>query len=162
MKTLPDLLKEYADKYQADDTEFRRMRYDWQDSVRRLITRLEQWLKQADKEQVLEVQTKSHSVREEGIGHYDVPGLVIHLGGRRVEIVPRARRVGGAIAENGNPPVPIQGLIYLTDGERRYKLYRIDGAGEGGEKWLLSDEDRTRIQPLDQETFEAAMVSLLQ
>lgn len=189
MKALSEFLKQHAEKHQGKKEEFDRLREEWVQSIQRLMNQLQTWLREADPEHLLEAKQHFVEYNEEAIGHYTVPSLVIYLEGRRVQVVPQGRRVVGGILQVGNefagpsaakvndlrkqlgdstlPPKqdncrlwPVEGLVYITDGSERYRLYRMmDGQNE---KWLIENEGGTRMTPLDRQTFEEAIVSLLE
>src|SRR5579885_289108 len=149
-KSFRDFLEEKA--REGNEVTRRQQRQEWVDAVNRLVSQLSQWLTEADPKGVLEVERVEFRKAEEEIGSYQVPGLDIRLGCTAgVRIMPVGRNVVGSVAFRGAVGMPAEGRVDLTDGFRKYTLYR---PLEGGERWHVVD-DRYNIAPLDQARFEA-------
>jgi hypothetical protein len=60
---------------------------------------------------------RSYEIREEGIGRYEVSGLVISLGPRMARVVPIARNVLGPLAATGSVHIiKAYGRVDMIDG----------------------------------------------
>jgi hypothetical protein len=158
MSSLTDFLKEQAQRFAQPD--LKKELDQWIQSEQKLIRLLKQWLEGADSGQVLKVIGENHELREEKFGSYSaVHRLTIHLGGRRVEVVPRGGAVGGIVLLEDGQSAPIRGLVEMKNDIDRYRLYRI--IGDSGEQWYIKHDRAERAKPLNQTNFEAAMVHLL-
>jgi hypothetical protein len=161
MSTLKDFLAEQAEKLKDTQQEAARRRDEWVASVNRLNEHIRGWLRSSDPEQILEVCEEPHEIREQGIGTYTAPGLVIALGARIVRVVPIARNVVGPLSETGAVHViRAYGRVDLTDGLSKYLMYRVEKEPE--DRWSIIEEDRYRLESLDQRAFEAALQGLLE
>jgi hypothetical protein len=161
MSTLQDFLAEQAEKLKDTQQEALQRRDEWVASVERLNELIRGWLRASDPNHILDVREEPHEIREQGIGFYTVPGLVIALGPRLVRVVPIARNVVGPLSDTGAVHViRAYGRVDLTDGLSKYLMYRVER--EPGDRWSIIEEDRYRLEPLDQRAFEAALQSLLE
>jgi hypothetical protein len=159
MNTLAEFLTEQAQQMQAHAPEWKKKRDEWVQAVNRLTDQLEVWVRRADAPGILDVERVKVTRREEGVGVYEVPVLAVNLGPRRVEVIPVARNTVGSVQERADGPGQrTQGRVDITNGIRKYLLYRL--AGDAGE-WVLLDELDHRPRPLDETAFGAALVSLL-
>src|SRR4051794_22353682 len=87
-RTLSEVLHEYAVKQRSELEATRARREEWVEAVRRLMKQLEGWLREADRDGVLDIQEEEHDLREESLGRYTAPGLRVRLGAREVSIRP--------------------------------------------------------------------------
>jgi hypothetical protein len=143
-----------------DEMQRRQYRDEWVAAVDRLLAQLRGWLKDAGTAEFLDLEPLEFEKREQGLGAYQIKGLAINFGERTVKVVPVGRRVLaqlGPYAEPGHEKA--EGRVDITNGAYKYFLYRkLNDAGE--EQWLIQDE-RSEIQPLDRERFEAILQDLL-
>jgi hypothetical protein len=159
MTRLADFLKEQAAEQRRTAPEMEQKRKEWVAAVERLIEQMENWLRQADSEMILRVERIRVEMLEEGLGEYAVPGLSIKLGTQRVEVLPRARNVAGAILlEDGKTYRP-QGRVDLTSGGVPFVLYRV--IRDQGDQWFLFPLQADKAKPFDNEAFEAILLGLL-
>ncbi|TMQ34015.1 MAG: hypothetical protein E6K70_09980 [Planctomycetota bacterium] len=143
-----------------DEIQRRRWRDDWIAAVDKLLAQLRAWLSEAGSAELLDLEPLHFERREQGLGAYDIQGLAIHFGERTVKVVPVGRTVLahlGPYAQPGHENA--EGRVDITNGAYKYFLYRqLNDAGD--EQWLVQDE-RSEIQPLDRERFEAILQDLL-
>jgi hypothetical protein len=159
--SLKEFLASQAERLKAQKPEVERRREEWVAAVERLNDQIKGWLKQADSDGILNFEDRTISIREEGIGTYDVSGLSIGIGPWEVRVEPIARYVAGPTSATGVVHVSrASGRVDLTDGLRRYMIFR--GEKEPEDRWNLIEQDGFRLQPFDQKTFEAAFQSLLE
>jgi hypothetical protein len=158
--TLSEFLKDQAAIERAQVPERQRRRDEWVQAVERLLVQIEDWLRQADTEKVLQVERTEVERREQALGFYKAPGLVIRLRNRQITVLPHARNVLDYIEGGEIPGRRAQGRVDLSDGGERYILFRR--LAERGESWWLLDEDAYRTRLLDREAFEWALLNLLQ
>jgi len=154
-KSFREFLKEKAKE--KDHVERRQRREEWVAAISRLIAQFLTWLQEADPEGVLEIFPVDLEKAEQGLGPYQVPGLTIRLSEAVVQVIPVARNVVGYVGTRGDHGVKAEGRIDMTDGARKYILYRTLADGE---HWYVLDE-RYQPTPLDRERFVAVLQDLL-
>jgi len=160
MKPFVDFLKEQASKDPQHERD--RARCEWVSSVERLIAQAQEWLEEADRHtKVLRlVVDENHSIEEDELGTYNAPGLQIWIGEKVVEVRPIARNVPDGI-DQGRYLIPAQGLVEISNGARKVRVYRIIKEREQ-DRWIIVDPDRNVVSELDRSTFEAAIQNLLE
>lgn len=155
MKTLREFLEEKA--RQPEQEQRRLRREEWVSAVERLVGQFQDWLKESDPKGVLEIVPLTLEKIEQGLGGYQVPGLTIQLEESVVKILPVARNVLGFLGAETEKPLKAAGRIDVTDGGRKFTLYRTL---QDGEQWLVVDE-KYKVTPLDRQRFEAMIQELL-
>jgi hypothetical protein len=155
--SLKEFLAGEAEKLRSEHSDAMNKRREWIAAVDRLLAQMKDWLKEADPEQILMIQETSHKLRERMIGTYEAHGLSIGLGLREIRVEPVARYVAGPMSQDGT--IRAYGRVDMTNGLDRYMLFRTDRGADG--TWIIIDQDRYRIQPFNQESFESACRSLL-
>jgi hypothetical protein len=138
--------------------ERRERREEWITAVHRLVEQLRAWLAESDPGAVLDVVPIEIEKAEPGLGVYRIPGLKVRLGEAAVEVVPVGRNVVGGVGPQGAVGVQAEGRVDVTDGIRRYILYRT--LQDGQEKWYALDE-RFQAAPLDRVRLEGILQDLL-
>lgn len=156
MGSLTEFLKERAQKERAEHGDRKQIREDWVRAVDRLTNQIEQWLRNADPDQVLEIEPHGVERREELTGYYLVQGLRVRLGAREARVVPVSRFVVPGPPFTGE--LRPHGRVDITNGESSYSLLRV--LDRPGGRWMLSDE-RRGLRDFDQAEFEAIMQDLL-
>src|SRR5258708_2027557 len=160
MKTLTEFLNEHAEKYESNEEQRIARRDEEFQSVERLINQLQEWVVQADQRRVLEVSIERRTIREESIGKYTVPCLVIGLGTLEVRVVPIARFVVASMEVDGKR-VDFQGFVRITDGGLYFSIYRL--VDQRGERWFLAHEGRVRqFEELNRASFESTLQRLFE
>ncbi len=160
MKTLAEFLRVQREKERAEEAQFGAKRRGWEEAIQRLLAQLRSWIEDADAEHTLNVTEFPVSVYEEELGRWSAQGLAMVVGLTEVRIVPIACNVLRTIDENGRSGIRAQGRVDLTNDVRKYLLYRL--ITDGGDRWVIAEDDGDRVEPLTRSTFEAALVSLLQ
>jgi hypothetical protein len=108
-----------------------------------------------------------------------VPRLDLHIFGKWIGIIPKARRtVGIANPPQKTAPERAEGRVDITDELRRCVLYRF--RENGSDQWIISGLDiaghdaadmrsgevrytpTSEARPLDRDAFERALLSYLQ
>jgi len=133
-------------------------REEWIGAVRRLITQLCDWLQEADSDGILDIFSTEVEKLEQELGSYEVPRLVVRLGDANLQIVPVARNVVGSVEPRGAAALRAEGRVDVTDGVRKYILYRT--LQDGKERWYALDENFDPAA-LDQDRFMSIMEDLL-
>jgi hypothetical protein len=158
--TFSDFLRERAARYESQQGDARDVLEEWRAAVDRLFTQLCGWLKEADPTGIIAVERGQEKVREQGLGHYEVPRLDLRAFGKWVGLIPKARRtVGTAHPPQKKVPERADGRVDITDELRRYVLYRF--LEDGQDVWVI-DDLHSGQQPLTREAFEKALMSYWQ
>jgi hypothetical protein len=169
MSTLTAFLKEEGRRLRAEAPMRESKKQDWIRAVSDLLTQLQSWVKEADTEGLIELETKQwpFPFREEGLGEYHLPYLRLRLDTRSIAIKGKARNVVDRI----RPPGVAQsrqadGVVVIGDsplkgqtGTTDYYLYRL--TEPDGDHWYIRHPLEEEVKPLDRERFEAVLVSLL-
>jgi hypothetical protein len=156
--TLQQFLEERARQEDTEGARTSRIREEWKSSVSRLILKIEQWLRDADPDKILTLERETHRIREEKLGTYDVPGLLVRLGAREVRVVPIARfSIGSMVGDNLGVSLRF-GRVDITDGSRKIMLYRRDE----GDQWVVVDDWTYEASELEPAAIESAFLKLLQ
>lgn len=158
--TLKDFLREESAKREALLTANKSVIEEWRDGIERLFQQLQEWLAENDPGQVIQIRTLQKTISEPGLGEYSVPILDLHILGKWIAILPKARRtVGSAHPPKKQHPERATGRVDITDEGRRYILYRFPNGDQ--DLWMI-DDLRSEPKVLDRATFEAALMSYLQ
>ncbi|WP_074306921.1 hypothetical protein [Singulisphaera sp. GP187] len=160
MSSLKEFLKKQAQEQSASADEREAARDEWVEAVDRLVTRLTDWLREADSDTVLKIEPTVHRIREPRLGSYEAKGLLITLGAREIGLVPVARYSIGSIVGDAHGETIRHGRLDLTNIEKKYMLYR--GKREQEDFWVIVDDRDYAAKPLDQTSFEAAIQSMLE
>lgn len=153
--------REFLDRTQKQqDPENKRTerRREWVAAVERLIEQLVAWVKEIDSAGLLIVDPFRLRQTEMGLGAYEVQAFTIRLDDTIIQIRPVARFVVGTVKLPDGKERKAQGRVDVTDGVRRYTLYRT--LGEEGERWYIVDEASNTAE-LDQNQFLAVLEDLL-
>jgi len=152
-----DFLKAKADELGVRDRH--RRRGEWLGAIHRLLDRIRDWLRESDPEGVLDIEPYEVSRTEQDLGTYDAPALKIRLGAGEVDVRPIGRGVPFmAIRGASGDATEFSGRVDITDGYRKYNLYRE--INQGKDLWQISDE-RNRFTYLNAESFERILQDLL-
>jgi hypothetical protein len=162
METLKDFIASQAQKLRNEQSQASLRRDEWVGAVDRLNRQITSWLTHADPDHViLEVRGFPCQIREEGIGSYEVPGLMISVGRREVRVEPIARNVAGPRSATGVIHVSrAYGRVDLTDGLQKFMLFRLEKDPE--DRWSIIEQDGFQMQAFDQIAFEKAFRALLE
>jgi hypothetical protein len=158
LMTLREFLLKNAPRAEQEKRR-RQWRQEWIAAVDRLLAQLRAWLADASTAELLALEQLDFEKREQGLGAYHIHGLAINFGERTVKVVPVGRTVLahlGPYAEAGHENA--EGRVDITNGADKYFLFRK--LTDAGEQWLVQHE-RSDIQPLDRERFEAILQDLL-
>jgi hypothetical protein len=152
--------REFLEKQaqQSHHKEGRERREEWITAVGRLIEQMRAWLAESDPASVLDVVLIEMEKAEPGLGIYKIPSLKISLGEAAVQVVPVGRNAMGIVDAQGDVGMRAEGRVDITDGIRRYILYRT--LKDGKEKWYALDE-RFQAAPLDSTRLEGILQELL-
>jgi hypothetical protein len=154
--TFQEFLEKQAE--QRHHKERRQQREEWIAAVGRLITQLRAWLDEADPTKILDVLPIDTEKAEPGLGLYTIPALKISLGDASVQVLPVGGKVLGFVGPNSDGGMRAEGRVDITDGVRRYILYRTLKDGE--EQWYALDE-HFQPAPLDRPRLERILQDLL-
>src|SRR4051812_7213296 len=101
MGVLTAFLKEKGEQLRTVQPEREQLVSEWQAAVERLIAQIEQWVREADAERLIQDSRMSHTFNDEKMGPYTAPGLKLDLDGQTVGVEPVARRVVASIQPPG-------------------------------------------------------------
>ncbi len=159
MQSLKEYLEIQADEALRMKEEREQIIKEWTTSIYNLIGQVRVWLNDADPHHILEISTASHRIREEKIGGYDAPGLIVRLNAREVRLIPISRYNVGPFTTLGEARIDRSfGRVDLTEGGLKYTLYRIQT--EPSDKWILIDDEDYIPRVLDRKGFEEAVLDL--
>jgi hypothetical protein len=156
MKTFPEFLENLAQKQRQPER--RQRRDEWIAAVSRLFERLRAWLTESDPARWLDVIPLEIERTEPSLGRYPIQSLQIGVGDVSVQVVPIGRDALGVVHDKEHGELRAQGRVDISDGVRKYILYRT--LHDGQEQWYVLDED-FRAAPLDRGRLEAILQDLL-
>jgi hypothetical protein len=161
MSRLAEFLRGEPRQIRADSERRKAEKLDWQRAVQELINRMIEWLKESDTETVLKYHQTDHRFDDYDVGpRYELKGLTIILGSTTVRIVPISLNVVGSIQVPGETHRrKFDGCVEFDNGIDRVRLYRVKDGDR--DIWLWWSHGGIGI-PFDRESFEGAVVSLLQ
>ena len=152
-----EFLKSKADETGVKDRH--RRRGEWLGAIHRLLHQIQDWLRESDPEGVLDVEAYEVSRTEHDLGTYDAPALKIRLGAGEVNVLPMGREVPFmAIRGASGAATEFAGRVDISDGFRKYNLYRELGGGK--DLWQVRD-DQNRFTYLDADTLGRILQDLL-
>ncbi len=150
---------------------------DWLHAIKSLNQQLLSWVTKADGGiGLLEAHQTVELLRQEAVlGIYSVRGLQITIGGqfsgRSAEVIPRARYVTAIIKPPDEDSRRADGMVEIKSGGGLdyYYLFRLAGNNPDSDRWYIrsvadwnADQNYSRVDPLDQDRFEAAILKVLQ
>jgi hypothetical protein len=153
--TFREFLRHKADEQRQPER--RQRREEWIAAIGRLLDQLRAWLAESDPEHLLDVVQLELEKVEPGLGLDKAPSLEIGVGDAKVRVVPVGRNVVGAVDAHGNGGARAEGRVDVTDGVRKYILYRV--IRDGQDHWYALNE-AFKATPLDRERLEAILQDL--
>jgi len=144
-----------------------RSRSEWLSVLNRLLDQVRDWLRQSDPDDLLETVPYEVERVEPRLGIYDAPALKIRLGTDSVDILPMGRHVTKHIEIQHLQAIPGNqdrwgdlsgGRVDITDGERRYQLFR--SIQDGRDHWYAWGDSMTLL-PFDRDRLETILKDLL-
>jgi hypothetical protein len=158
--TFTEFLREQAAKQADEATAGKAIVEEWRTAIEKLFRQIRGWLSESDPDGIIQIEEGRHEVREKGLGRYQVPRLDLRAFGKWTGIIPKARNtVASARPPQKAAPERATGRVDMTDEVQRYVLYRFPKEG-GGDLWMI-DDLRSEPRLLDQQAFEAALMSYL-
>lgn len=130
-----------------------------------LLHDIENWLRAADTEHVLEIMPYDVERVEDRLGVYDAPALKIRLGTDEVDVVPVGRYAIGplpapaikSLREVEGTDSPVAGRVDITNGERKYLLLRVISSGQP--RWYAVNE-RSQVVLFERAQLETILQDL--
>jgi hypothetical protein len=175
MGKLAEYLRTEVDQIRAEMSRRKELLDEWLGAINRLYEQLDRWLTEADNGLGL-LSTNHHTttelIGEPRLGHYKVNVMWVVLGGaigdRKALIVPRARFVAAVIQPPGREPRRADGMVQIKElSSPEYYLFRWKN--EDGDEWFIqsvstwnANPSDNRVEPLDRDRFEAAILQVLQ
>ncbi len=148
---------ERTEKQQDPENKRTAQRQEWIDAVERLVSRLMGWVREVDSTGLLALAPFRLRQTEMGLGTYEVPGFTIRLKDVIIQVRPVSRNVVGTVKVSPEKELKAEGRVDLTEGSRRYTLYRTLEGKE--ERWYIVDEESNTAE-LDQNQFMAVLEDL--
>jgi hypothetical protein len=160
-RSLKEFLAEQAERLESEQQKAAQCRDEWVAAVESLNQQVCAWIAASDPERILKTNQSQIVLREQGIGEYEIPGLVITLGTRIARLTPVARFALGPLPDTGvGRFLRTHGRVDFTNGLQTYSLYRQFIQPD---QWLIVDQDEPfRLDPFRQESFESALQGLLE
>ena len=141
------------------ELERRRRREEWVAAVDRLINQVQQWLKEANADGLLEVFVIEVERQEQGLGTYLAKSLELVYGERIVKVFPVGRSALADLGPFGEPGhQKAEGRVDISNRYDKYHLYRKLTAD--GETWIVQDHAGV-LRLLDKPQFEVILQALL-
>jgi hypothetical protein len=156
MTTFQDFLEKQAQRQGQKARAARRQ--EWIAAVDRLVGQLRMWLAESDPKHLLNVVQFEIERAEPDLGSYNISSLKIGLGDNAVEVTPVGRDAVGIVGAHSDNGVRAEGRVDITDGARKFILYRTLSGGE--ERWHALDE-RFHAEPFDKHRLECILQDLL-
>lgn len=175
MGVLADYLKTEADELRKEATRHQQNLQEWLEAIDRLYEQLGKWLIEADNNLGLisfNFKATTEFISEPRLGNYEVNLMWVRLGAggvRAATVVPRARYVAATIHPPGREPRRADGMAQIKQGSTaEYYLFRWKGEG-GADEWFIQSVNAWNatpgdytVEPLNRDSFEAAILSVLQ
>jgi hypothetical protein len=116
------------------------------------------WIQESDPKGLLIIERMELARTEPRLGTYTAPALKISLGDAAVRVVPMGRDVRGSYRNDEGTERRYEGRVDITDGLRKYVLYRI--ADEGSQAWIVIGNSGSPKR-FDRAQLEAILSDLL-
>jgi hypothetical protein len=152
--------KEWLEKraQEVNQPERVRRRSEWIAALDQFREQVTSWIHESDPKGHLIIERMEVERTEPRLGTYMAPALKISLGDAAVRVVPMGRDVRGSYRNEGGTECRYEGRVDITDGVRKYVLYRI--ADEGSQAWVISG-DSGSSKRFDRAQLEAILSDLL-
>jgi hypothetical protein len=136
-----------------------RRRSEWIAALDQFREQVTSWIRESDPEGLLIIERMEIERTEPRLGTYTAPALKISLGDAAVRVVPMGRDVRGSYRNEEGTECPYEGRVDITDGLRKYVLYRV-ADDEGLQGWVVSG-DSGSPKRFDRAQLEAILWDLL-
>ena len=156
---MPTSFKEWVKKKteEAEHSERARQVHEWRDAYMALRDQIMAWLLEEggpeDFFRHIPIERSEH-----GLGHCDLIKLQIVVGDESVDVVPMGRNVIGSFGLRGEPAHRGAGRVDITNGVRKYALYRTIQGGQ--DVWYVVDE-RSEVTPLSKDLLCEIVMDLM-
>ncbi len=151
---------------EAHSSERAQRRAEWLRAYEGLKSRISQWLRE-DGGGRIQIDGEWIERNEQGLGIYKIEGLRITIGDSTVHVIPVSRNVIARIHPPGGGEYPGAGLVEITGGGMKHRLYRT--VHDGTDVWYiivdtwrpLEGNQRDTAIPLTKESFERILIDLM-
>jgi hypothetical protein len=120
---------------------------EWGEAVERLFSQIKSWLSESDLDGYIRLEEGKENITEPGLRHSEIPRLDLNAFGKWVGVAQPPQR---------QAPERAEGRVDITDELRCYVLYRFRNGEQ--DVWMI-DDLHSGAKPLDQESFEKALMS---
>ncbi|HWE40302.1 MAG TPA: hypothetical protein VG406_27365 [Isosphaeraceae bacterium] len=152
----PRTFREWAEQKAATEGEQARRLDEWTAAYDRLRDDITRWMRD-DGGEAVKIDPVPATLGERGIGTYVLTGLRIRIGDHSVNVSPVGRNVAGPIGTRDGSQQP-EGLVYVTDGSRKYPLIRT--VQDGRDVWYVAGEEGV-AERLTSHLFEKILMDLM-
>jgi hypothetical protein len=145
-----------------------RRRAEWLNALNRLLGQIQEFLREADPEGLLETIPYEVERVEQRLGVYDAPALKMRIGTDSVDVVPMGRHETGPLLLKHYRLLPGNerwgdlsgGRVDITNGERRYLLLR--SIVDDQEHWYATRSDKMELKAFDSNCLQDILRDLLE
>jgi hypothetical protein len=158
--SIQKLVQQLEKQPKTVEQHFAEKREEWVADVAKLMNDVTEWLGPAVEKHLVKIDHYKVKLNEPDTDEYEIDGMTIHLGERKVQMTPRGMRVVGAIPSDRKRIVGARGQVDLVSGPARATILRkADGT------WQLAAVDGWSAEkeavPLTQETMTEALGELI-
>lgn len=158
--SIEKLVQQLEKQPKTVDEHFADKRAEWVADVTKLMSDVTEWLRPAIEKHLVKIDRYKVKLNEPDTDEYEVDGLTIHLGERKVIMTPRGMRVVGAIPSGRKRIVGARGQVDLVSGAARGTILR-----KADRTWQLAavdgwSSDKEAV-PLTAETMTEALGELI-
>jgi hypothetical protein len=158
--SIQKLVQQLEKQPKTVEQHFAEKRAEWVADVAKLMSDVTEWLGPAVEKHLVKIDHYKVKLNEPDTDEYEIDGMTIHLGERKVQMTPRGMRVVGVIPSGRKRIVGARGQVDLVSGPARATILRkADG------KWQLAAVDGWSAEkeavPLTQETMTEALGELI-
>jgi hypothetical protein len=145
-----------------------RRRVEWLNALERLLDQIQEFLREADPEGLLETVPYEVQRVESRLGVYDAPALKVRIGTDSVDVVPEGRHATGPLLLQHLLLLPGNaqrwgdlsgGRVDITNGERRYLLLRSIVGDQ--DHWYATMSNKIDLTPFNSICLQAVLRDLL-
>jgi hypothetical protein len=152
--------KEWLEKRAREVNQPERLRHrsEWIAALDQFYEQILNWIRESDPKGLLIIERMEIARSEPRLGTYTAPALKISLGDAAMRVVPMGRDVRGSYRNDEGTECRYEGRVDMTDGLRKYVLYRI--ADEGSRAWIIVGNSGSSKR-FDRAQLEAILSDLL-
>ncbi len=147
--------QKYEEAHSSDKAQRRR---EWLQAYQALKDQILDWLREDGGDRIL-IESEWVRQNERALGAYNIEGFRVEIGDSSVHFVPVSRSVIARINPPGGGEYRGAGRVDVTDGARKYHLYRT--IQDEVDVWYVVDEDRHAVTPLTKKRLQEILMDLM-